>query len=82
MKQEQFWQEFSSLPPTAQTLVSDFIHFLQEKYQAGVDKTDSEQMLLIRNEPFVGMWNDHTQLTDSTDFVRSLRATEWGTARE
>jgi len=31
----------------------------------------------FENEPFVGMWRDRQDLTDSSQWVRQLRESEW-----
>jgi hypothetical protein len=31
----------------------------------------------LRTEPFIGMWQDREDLTDSTDWVRSIRQQHW-----
>ncbi|PSF34477.1 hypothetical protein C7H19_18790 [Aphanothece hegewaldii CCALA 016] len=35
------------------------------------------QPLRMKNEPFVGMWQEREDLKDSTEWVRQLRHSEW-----
>lgn len=39
-------------------------------------KTESRQFSL-KNQPFVGMWSDREQMTDSAAWVRRLRRKQW-----
>ena len=84
MNQEQFWNEFSKLPPTAQRLIEDFMQFLQSKYQVSVEDKKSQltDSNAIDNDGFIGMWGDRADMSDSSEFVRALRVSEWSATRE
>lgn len=75
MTQQDFLDEFVSLPVDAQRQVTDFVSFLRQKYQTQtpVRTIDAE----IQDDKFIGMWSDREDLADSTDWVRSLREKEW-----
>lgn len=77
MNQEQVIREFSALPPMAQQEVIDFITFLRIRY-AQESPRDVNGRPDLRDEPFVGMWRDRTDMTDSSEWVRTLRKHEWG----
>lgn len=76
MKTESIWHEFDTLPAEAKREVMDFIAFLQIRYrrQAFVRKT---QRLKLKEEPFVGLWKDREDLSDSVSWVRDIRQREW-----
>lgn len=76
MKQDKTWREFAALPPELQQQVIDFIAFLSSRYPvARVNKTTKR--VKIADEPFVGMWRDRKDMSDSTAWVREIRTREW-----
>ena len=77
MTQQQFLQAYRSLPDEAKRQVADFVAFLQQKYRT--DQPEQQQFgKRFENEPFIGMWQDNSDLEDSTAWVRQARQTEWG----
>lgn len=76
MKLENMWRQFDTLPNEAKREVVDFIAFLQSRYErpALAQKTKRAK---IRKEPFVGMWKDREDLSDSVSWVRDIRRREW-----
>lgn len=68
-------QHFESLPPEAQTLVADFIMFLQQRYQHSSATQQTQHN--FRGDPFVGLWQDREDFKDSTQWVRMTRSGEW-----
>jgi len=76
MKLESIWRQFDTLPAEAKREVIDFIAFLQIRYErpALVKKAKKSR---LRKEPFVGMWKDRDDLSDSVSSVRDLRRREW-----
>lgn len=77
MNREQVLQDLIALPPMAQQLVADFIAFLRLRY-AQEPPEDGDTLPALKDEPFIGMWRDRTDMTDSTAWVRTVRAREWG----
>lgn len=77
MNQEQILHDLMALPPVAQQMVADFIAFLRLRYtqeaSEGVDVLPP-----LENDPFIGMWRDRTEMTDSSAWVRIVRTREWG----
>ncbi|MBP8252857.1 MAG: hypothetical protein KAX40_10865 [Herpetosiphon sp.] len=73
MNQELLWQQYRLLPQEAQHQVNDFIAFLQTRY-ATVEPVVRTKLI---DEPFIGMWADREDMTDSTAWVRSIRQKEW-----
>jgi hypothetical protein len=73
---ETAWQQFDTLPAEAKREVIDFIAFLQIRYQRPTffKKT---QRLKLSEEPFVGIWQDREDLSDSVSWVRDIRKREW-----
>jgi L-arabinose isomerase len=73
---QDFTREFSSLPPLAQRQLLDFMAFLRDRYgerETASAKTASD----LQREPFVGMWRNYEEMTDSSQWVRKLREREW-----
>ncbi len=69
-------QDIASLPPIAQKEAIDFIAFLKQRYAlCAISKNNSSA---IETEPFIGMWENRTEMKDSSTWVRQLRQQEWG----
>jgi hypothetical protein len=79
MKPEKIWRDFSALSPERQQQVADFISFLRTRQTSAPRKVLKRAKLA--NEPFVGMWRDREDLTDSTGWVRRVRQREWTSDR-
>jgi len=77
MDQEQILRDLIALPPMAQQLVADFIAFLRLRYTQESPES-AEALSALGNEPFIGMWHDRTDMTDSSAWVRTVRTREWG----
>ena len=76
MKQEILWREFATLSPELQQQVIDFIAFLRTRYMvANVNRAVKRTNLA--KEPYIGMWRNRKDMTDSTSWVRELRQHEW-----
>ena len=79
--QRQIQQDLSGLPEDMLQEVWDFALFLQEKRkQHGVlrrikTKQVNNQSLLA--EPFIGIWKNRQEMTDSSEWVKQLRQEEW-----
>ncbi|MDM8560835.1 hypothetical protein [Candidatus Parabeggiatoa sp. HSG14] len=78
MNQERVIQDITTLPLVAQQEVIDFIAFLKLRYSQSSVQRNSNNLSTIENEPFIGMWQNHPDMDDSTTWVRSLRQREWG----
>jgi hypothetical protein len=65
-------QEIASLPPEAQKQVIDFITSLKAHYPTTKAVNKARRTKLI-DEPFIGMWKDREDMSDSTTWVSSLR---------
>lgn len=76
MKPEKLWQQFDTLPTEAKREVVDFIAFLQIRYERRVIAKKPKKSKL-RNEPFIGMWKDRDDMSDSVAWVRELRRRHW-----
>ncbi len=75
MTAQQFTQNVSVLPPEAQRQIDDFIAFIGQKYAPA---TPTQPLPALEDEPCFGMWADHKEMADSTEYVRELRQSEWG----
>jgi hypothetical protein len=76
MDQEQTWKAFDTLPPQAQQQVLDFIAILHRHYSQNHSLRENAS-LSLRDDPFIGMWQDRTDMMDSSEWVRNLRRQEW-----
>jgi hypothetical protein len=77
MTQQQFVDEYLSLPEEAQRQVADFVAFLRQRYKAAQSMPQARTADL-ENEPFIGMWRNRQDLEDSTTWARNTRKAEWG----
>ncbi|RME82065.1 MAG: DUF2281 domain-containing protein [Caldilineae bacterium] len=59
-------------------MVADFIAFLRLRYGQEPSEEEVEALPALKDESFVGIWHDRTDMTDSTTWVRTVRAREWG----
>jgi len=75
MEPEKLINEFKALPIHAQKQVFDFIVFLRERYKRPVTENQSGRKPLAE-EPFVGLWKDRKEMSDSISWVRTLRNRE------
>ena len=71
------FDEYVALPVEAQRQVADFIAFLQQRYAASqiIKKTRQTE---LKKQPFIGMWHNRQDLSDSSSWVRKTRESEWG----
>jgi len=76
MTEEQVLSDFRTLPRSAQQSVVEFIAFLHARYD-GEPSHDVGARCGLKEEPFVGMWRDRTDMSDSTAWVRAARKREW-----
>ena len=76
MNREQILRDLMALPPVAQQMAADFIAFLRLRY-AQEPSEKAEILPALKNEPFIGMWRDRTDMADSSAWVRIVRTREW-----
>lgn len=75
MDQKTLWQQYQSLPDEVQQQVADFLLFLHSKY--GSISKEGTIVLDLAEDPFVGMWQNRSDMNDSRVWVRNLRKGEW-----
>ncbi len=75
MTHQQLLSEYVSLPDEAQHQVEDFVAFLRQRYKAVAPAAPHAEDL--QDEPFIGMWRDRAEVSDSTAWVREARRSEW-----
>lgn len=80
MDANQLWKEYSALPEDAQAQVIDFLAFLRMRTSAE-SRRKAQRRVNWANEPFIGMWRDRDDMTDSAQWVRNLRDHEWSRGR-
>jgi len=76
LKMESLLHQLDTLPVEAKRQVFDFVAFLQIRYERPAPVKKGKKVKL-RKEPFVGMWKDREDLSDSVAWVRELRRREW-----
>ncbi|MGH7493913.1 MAG: DUF2281 domain-containing protein [bacterium] len=76
VKTKNIWQQFDTLPAEAKREVIDFIAFLQIRYERPVVAKKAKR-LRLKNEPFIGMWKDRDDMSDSEAWVRDIRRRHW-----
>jgi len=72
LKSENILQQFDILPAEAKREVIDFIAFLQIRYERPVFVKKAKRPK-SKNEPFIGMWKDRDDMSDSVTWARDLR---------
>jgi hypothetical protein len=77
MTPQKLFDEYVALPVEAQRQVADFIAFLQKRYTGG-QTTQKTRQADLGKEPFIGMWRNRQDLSDSSRWVRKTRESEWG----
>jgi hypothetical protein len=75
MENKGFYNKFESLPTEAQKQVLELIGLLKIKYQSRNRRNLKSK--LITNKKFVGIWEDRTEMKDSSKWVKNLRKREW-----
>lgn len=71
--EEAILEKVRALPPEKQQEVLDFAEFLGQKVEANKSSTKGS----LQDEPFVGMWRDREEMSDSNAWVRRIRQQEW-----
>jgi len=77
MNQEKLLRDITSLPPIAQQELIDFVAFLKLRYSQSIGQASTNDLPSIENEAFIGMWQDRSDMIDSSAWVRNLRQKEW-----
>lgn len=73
MNFEHLLREFNELPLDAQQQVADFIAFLHQRYPSQT----APSTVAFADEPFIGMWDERSDMEDSSQWVRTIRKCEW-----
>ena len=77
MAPQKLFDEYVALPVEAQRQVADFIAFLRQRYK--IDRaTQKPTQANLESEPFIGMWRNRQDLSDSSSWTRKVRKSEWG----
>lgn len=76
MTPQKLFDEYVALPVEAQRQVADFIAFLQQRYVAN-QITQKTRQAEPKKQPFIGMWRNRLNLSDSSSWVRKTLKSEW-----
>ncbi len=71
------WRTLLSLSPEARSAVVALIEDLKLKSFHGRNPVRNKVSKDLLGEPFVGMWRDREDLSDSSAWVRGCRQREW-----
>lgn len=71
--EESILEKLRILPVEKQREVLDFAEFLVQK----IAVTDNSIKENLRDEPFVGMWQNREEMSDRNAWVRQNRQQEW-----
>lgn len=68
--------KIKQLPPEARKQAQDFVDFLYQRYVLGKTppKPGSGK---ISESSFFGIWKDHEEMSDSVEWVRNVRQSQW-----
>lgn len=77
MELQDIWQQFTTLPPDAQQEVADFIVLLKQRKTRQSQSQPQLNQQNLREESFIGLWQEREDLQDSTQWVRAIRSSEW-----
>lgn len=73
IQKSRVWSEFEALSPAAQRQVANFI----AKLRTRAGEQIAADLAPLRKEPFIGLWANREELSDSGSWVRRLRKEEW-----
>ncbi len=76
MQFENVMKDFEDLPEIAKKEVADFIAFLKMRYFSQESERPIKQINL-RDDPFVGLWKNRSDLQDSTKIFRLRCGSFW-----
>jgi hypothetical protein len=76
MPQTEIMDEYNKLPPIEQKQVKDYILFLRSRYQKPL-LSNRKKSGDVKEEPFIGIWQDREDLADSRTWLRTIRKSEW-----
>ncbi|MBL8186652.1 MAG: hypothetical protein JNK38_01520 [Acidobacteria bacterium] len=76
MTNEEILREINSLPPEGQRLLESVLASLRQLYSRS--PSSIQPATDIRSESFIGMWRDRDDMSNSSEWVRKLRESEWG----
>lgn len=80
MNLERTLSQIRHLPRDQQQKVADFVSALSSSLVKEPEST-KEVRASFSDGPFFGIWHDHPEMSDSTNWVRTLREREWGGRR-
>ena len=66
-----------SLPEKEKALLTQKLSDSLRSDELDQTQSDQTQSNDLRHEPFVGMWQDREEMTDSTAWIRTLRQQQW-----
>jgi hypothetical protein len=69
--------ELASLPAEARREAMDFILFLRQRHGSRMRKHPVSKPISLKDETFLGIWADRSDMKDSAGWVREVRDNEW-----
>ena len=74
-------RRISALPKGARREIEALVSQLERVY-ADSRSSPVASPESIRQHPFAGLWSDRTDMSDSVEWVRSVRERQWGASDE
>jgi mRNA-degrading endonuclease RelE of RelBE toxin-antitoxin system len=69
-------KKIKKLPPEARKQVQDFIDFISLKYSLDEPVSDAKNSKIAESS-FFGIWKNRSEMSDSTNWVKDVRKTQW-----
>jgi DNA-directed RNA polymerase specialized sigma24 family protein len=74
MTSEEMLKQIAALPVDARREVEDFVARLAKHLRESQKSSAASD---LASEPFIGMWRDRDDMSDSSAWVRSIRKKHW-----
>ena len=69
-------KKIKKLPPEAKKQVQDFVDFIYERY-VFEETPEKPKDNKLSESPFFGIWKDRPEMSDSAQWVRNVRKSQW-----
>lgn len=70
-------KKIDELPPEAKKQAQDFVDFLYQRYVQTKSEAQKSRAGKISDSSFFGIWKDREEMSDSVEWVRNIRKSEW-----
>lgn len=70
-------KKIDELPPDAKKQAQDFVDFLYQRYVRNKRGANKSTPGKISDSSFFGIWKNRKEMSDSVEWVRNVRKSEW-----